>query len=114
MERAHPELDDGRPAAIAPRGRLLGFVSRGRPETLPKPGLRRGYAARVDKRSHGVLKFPDPNPGGSVSGASIRIATLDDVDAITAIVRSAYRPYSPRIGRDPAPMDADYASLVQA
>jgi len=42
----------------------------------------------------------------------IRRAVPGDVTAVTAVVEAAYAPYVPRIGREPAPMTADYASLV--
>ncbi len=45
---------------------------------------------------------------------NIRIATIADRPAIEAIVRAAYIGYVPRIGREPAPMGADYAALIGA
>jgi ribosomal protein S18 acetylase RimI-like enzyme len=42
----------------------------------------------------------------------IREAQPDDVVGIIALVRAAYAPYVARIGREPAPMQADYAALV--
>jgi len=42
----------------------------------------------------------------------IRPATLDDVSRIRAIARAAYAKYVPRIGREPAPMAADYEDEV--
>ena len=44
----------------------------------------------------------------------IRGAVADDVMAVRAVVGAAYARYVPRIGREPAPMTADYASLVAA
>jgi len=44
----------------------------------------------------------------------IRRAVADDVTAVRAVVAAAYSRYVPRIGREPAPMTADYASLVAA
>jgi ribosomal protein S18 acetylase RimI-like enzyme len=44
----------------------------------------------------------------------IRRATSEDVAAIRAIVEAAYAMYSPRIGRAPAPVSADYPALVDA
>ena len=44
--------------------------------------------------------------------ATIRPAGMDDRPAIEAIVESAYAHYVPRIGRRPAPMDADYAAFI--
>jgi len=43
----------------------------------------------------------------------VKIATKDDVDRIRDIVTAAYSKYVPRIGRRPAPMDADYDALVK-
>jgi ribosomal protein S18 acetylase RimI-like enzyme len=42
----------------------------------------------------------------------IRPASPDDVEAIRGIVRAAYAKYVERIGREPAPMTADYYGLV--
>lgn len=42
----------------------------------------------------------------------IRPAGAEDVDVVRAIVRDAYAKYVPRLGREPAPMTADYAELV--
>jgi ribosomal protein S18 acetylase RimI-like enzyme len=44
----------------------------------------------------------------------IRLAEPADLDAIQRVVREAYAVYVPRIGREPAPMTADYAALVDA
>jgi GNAT superfamily N-acetyltransferase len=44
----------------------------------------------------------------------IRRAGSGDVEAVTAVVRDAYLRYVSRIGREPAPMGADYAALVAA
>jgi len=44
----------------------------------------------------------------------IRKATADDVAHIGAIARAAYSKYVPRIGREPAPMSADFAAAVAA
>ena len=46
--------------------------------------------------------------------ANIRRAVAGDVVAIGAIARAAYDKYAPRIGREPAPMVADFAALVAA
>lgn len=45
---------------------------------------------------------------------TLRLATPSDVPAITALVRAAYLLYVDRIGREPAPMGADYAAAVAA
>jgi len=44
----------------------------------------------------------------------IRNATARDVARIRAIARRAYEKYVPRIGREPAPMVADYVSQIAA
>jgi ribosomal protein S18 acetylase RimI-like enzyme len=48
------------------------------------------------------------------SSASIRSATPEDADRIGAIARAAYVKYVPRIGREPAPMVADFAARIAA
>jgi N-acetylglutamate synthase-like GNAT family acetyltransferase len=48
-------------------------------------------------------------PDGAVT---VRPAGSADAAAVSALVESAYRGYVPRIGLRPAPMDADYASLI--
>lgn len=42
----------------------------------------------------------------------MRRATPDDVPAVERVVQAAYEHYISRIGRRPAPMDADYRALV--
>ncbi|WP_375463637.1 GNAT family N-acetyltransferase [uncultured Methylobacterium sp.] len=44
----------------------------------------------------------------------IRLARAADRAAVEAIVAAAYAPYVARIGRNPAPMDDDYAALIAA
>src|SRR5437660_5126346 len=44
----------------------------------------------------------------------IRRATADDAARIGAIARAAYAKYAPRIGREPAPMVADFAGHIAA
>jgi len=46
--------------------------------------------------------------------ASLRSATPDYADGIRRLVDEAYALYVPRIGRQPAPMTADYAALIAA
>jgi ribosomal protein S18 acetylase RimI-like enzyme len=43
---------------------------------------------------------------------SIRPARSDDQGAVEKVVRDAYSVYVSRIGREPAPMAADYGSLI--
>jgi ribosomal protein S18 acetylase RimI-like enzyme len=45
---------------------------------------------------------------------TIRRATLSDRRAVERVVRDAYSVYVPRIGREPGPMRADYAELIDA
>jgi ribosomal protein S18 acetylase RimI-like enzyme len=45
---------------------------------------------------------------------TIRVATAGDADRIAAIARAAYARYVPRIGREPAPMTADFPSEIAA
>ena len=44
----------------------------------------------------------------------VRRATADDAARIRAIARAAYVKYVPRIGREPAPMLADFAAEIVA
>ena len=44
----------------------------------------------------------------------IRRAGLGDVDAFRAIAAAAYGKYVSRMGRDPAPMTADYAEAIRS
>ncbi len=48
------------------------------------------------------------------SKPQIRSATADDAARCRAIARAAYGKYVPRIGREPAPMRADYEADVAA
>ena len=43
----------------------------------------------------------------------IRKATVDDLDAVQACARAAYTMYVERIGREPAPMVADFAASIE-
>jgi GNAT superfamily N-acetyltransferase len=43
-----------------------------------------------------------------------RLASARDEDAIRDLVRAAYAPYVPRIGREPGPMTDDYAARIAA
>lgn len=45
---------------------------------------------------------------------SVHRATSADVPEIEDLVRAAYSIYVPRIGREPAPMTADYGAVVAA
>src|SRR5262245_19041740 len=54
-----------------------------------------------------LMKAPNDQP-------LIRPATLDDVSPVRASARAAYAKYVPRVGREPAPMTADYEAEVAA
>lgn len=45
--------------------------------------------------------------------STIRLATMDDLTAIRNCVAAAYGHYVERIGRRPAPIDADYAEPIR-
>lgn len=57
--------------------------------------------SKPPRSDHGLPGAPDVRP-----------ATLEDVAAISACVDRAYQMYVARIGKEPAPMLADYAALV--
>ena len=67
---------------------------------------------RAIGEAHGLL-VDHPFPWGTLS-VPIRLATLDDLSAVTAIVDGAYRPYIASIGREPGPMLDDYDALIRA
>ena len=48
-----------------------------------------------------------------MSEPSLRRATATDAPAIAHLVEHAYEKYVARIGRRPAPMDADHAALIE-
>jgi ribosomal protein S18 acetylase RimI-like enzyme len=43
----------------------------------------------------------------------IRLATIDDAAAVTALTRTAYSKWIPLIGREPLPMRADHAAHIR-
>jgi GNAT superfamily N-acetyltransferase len=45
---------------------------------------------------------------------TVRLAAAGEAAALQAIAREAYQRYVPRIGREPAPMSADYAAAVRS
>src|SRR5439155_12549681 len=61
-----------------------------------------------------TLRRRGPSRVPSRRRVEIRRAGVADLPAVTALVREAYAPYVPRIGREPAPMTADYAALLEA
>ncbi len=56
----------------------------------------------------GVGSEPDPHAPPIL----IRRAVTGDIEPIRTLVQAAYAVYVPRIGREPAPMAADYEALV--
>src|SRR5687767_4895939 len=58
-----------------------------------------------------IIRSMSPDARGRVR---IRPAEPAEVDAVRACVRAAYSIYVERIGRQPAPMSADYEALVAA
>ena len=44
---------------------------------------------------------------------SLRPARAEDASTVRALIRAAYQMYVPRMDREPAPMLADYAALVE-
>ena len=50
--------------------------------------------------------------GGAGADTAILRAVPGDAGEVLALVRRAYAPYVERIGREPAPMGADYAGLI--
>ncbi|WQF88301.1 Putative GNAT domain, acyl-CoA N-acyltransferase [Colletotrichum destructivum] len=52
-------------------------------------------------------------PKASVGGHTLARANLDDVPAIQSMTRAAYSKYIDRIGKEPAPMKADYNELIR-
>jgi ribosomal protein S18 acetylase RimI-like enzyme len=57
------------------------------------------------------MTHPPANPGGP---SRIVPAAPGDAPAVAACVRAAYARYVERIGREPAPMTADYDALIAA
>lgn len=51
---------------------------------------------------------------GPAAAPCIRAARADEAGRIGGIARAAYQKYVPRIGREPAPMGADFAAEVAA
>jgi ribosomal protein S18 acetylase RimI-like enzyme len=45
---------------------------------------------------------------------TVRPALESDIGVLAAVAAEAYRPYVARIGREPAPMTADYAQAVRS
>lgn len=52
--------------------------------------------------------------GGRETAPAIRPARAEDAGWIAALARLAYARYVPRIGREPAPMLADFPALIAA
>src|SRR5439155_17517112 len=61
-----------------------------------------------------TLRRRGPSRVPSRRRVEIRRAGVADLPSVTALVREAYTPYVPRIGRETAPMTADYPALLKA
>ncbi|MBN9613534.1 MAG: GNAT family N-acetyltransferase [Actinobacteria bacterium] len=98
------------------------IVDAARAAGIPSPLLdvcRDLYAAAVARGDGaidmvGVGRAIGDLRGGDDSRIRFTRATAADIPAITALVRAAYAPYVARIGREPAPMSADYAAQLAA
>ena len=98
------------------------IVDAARAAGIPSPLLdvcRDLYAAAVARGDGaldmvGVQRAIGDLPSGGNDGIRFAQASAVDVPAILALVRAAYAPYVERIGREPAPMGADYAAQVAA
>ena len=69
--------------------------------------------AQIQCSSH-YFRMISQIPPTNQSGPSIRMAVEGDTSEIRRIARTAYAKYIPRIGREPAPMAADYDADVAA
>lgn len=56
----------------------------------------------------------EPRDVTSSEALSVREATVADVDAMRELAQAAYQVYVERIGRQPAPMTADYGQAVES
>ncbi|KAK2023165.1 acetyltransferase [Colletotrichum zoysiae] len=56
----------------------------------------------------------DFQPESCIQGYSLVRASPDHVSSIQAMVRAAYSKYIDRIGKEPAPMKADYNQLIKS
>lgn len=84
--------------------------------------LHRNYSfAETTRAVHPRFVLAAAAVGGDVSRHCARVLNLADLmrlaqptdrAAVTACVRQAYAPWVERIGREPAPMTADYARLI--
>jgi MFS family permease/N-acetylglutamate synthase-like GNAT family acetyltransferase len=107
---------------IAVLGGITGFLW-----LLPSPVPRFRMPAAATDAAPGD---PGPGPAADSSGPAepgtqsaagpypepvltVRRAAEADVPELQAIAVAAYRDYAPRIGRNPAPMSADYAAAVR-
>jgi len=99
--------------------------SSARPLYVTAAGMPAADAADLVRRMAGRYRLPDAlrradtlaraGQGATAypSAVVIRRADPGDVDALRAIAAAAYQKYVTRIGRDPAPMTADYAEAVR-
>lgn len=55
-----------------------------------------------------------PRRPSTMHDEDLRLATVEDANAIRALTRDAYAKWVPVIGREPLPMTVDYAEAVRA
>lgn len=109
------------PGAVTPaetKGLEFDAVLVVEPERILADGARGAaelYVAltRATQRLGVVHRGPLPPALAGLGSVRIRPATPADAADIEQLVRDAYEPYIARIGKRPAPMDADYAELVE-
>jgi ribosomal protein S18 acetylase RimI-like enzyme len=69
--------------------------------------------AQIEGSPH-YFKMINQNPPTNQLAPSIRVARVGDASEIRRIARMAYAKYTARIGREPAPMAADYDTDIAA
>lgn len=97
-------------------GQLAGLLQACRPEAKAQKARTRlpllaEDAATDDDFGVSVSRLAEVQPELT---RMIRTAEIDDLASIGVIARAAYAKYKPRIGREPAPMAADYGADVRA
>ncbi len=93
------------------------------PERRVPAGPARGHGAVTDAVAvfwsgkllamDGRKSPPSRVPATLESMVTVRLAAPDEAVILHAIAREAYQRYVPRIGREPAPMSADYGAAVR-
>src|SRR5207253_7693473 len=70
------------------------------------------WRSRSFRRRVSRIRVLSPFEWSAAMATAIRQAQSDDRAAIEACVRAAYEKYIPRLGKEPAPMRANYADLI--